>query len=313
MERKMKATVTVCALLAVTVLLAAMGCWFCWHCPSRVYGAHELFWRQLAWNGIGVAAFAAAWLAGWKRLLKAAPWLMLAWAVAIVFAQLSPAVRGTHRWVRLGTLRFNVVTCFMPTFALFVAWLHEKKWVRPWIEWAFFAAVAIACAALVYGDPSLMTRIAAHFSPDDHAWDKAYMSRQLHMAFEAARWFGGAGKDLGTLPCPESDGMLSAAALLFGKWFPSVVIALFALAGFCLAVLWRGTTERSKRRYVLLYGLWLVFPAAYCLLHSLSFLPVAGKSPALVGYGGTAVVMAWWGIGALAAMCCGRAETRPTQ
>ena len=291
-------------LLSATAVLAAMGCWFCWHCPSRIYPpeSHGLFWRQLVWNGIGVAAFAAAWLAGWKRLLKAAPWLMLAWVLAFIAAQLGPAVRGTHRWVSIGCLRFNVVTFFMPAFALFVTWLHERKWIRSWMEWVFLVAAVVAGVAFVYSSPSLMKRIAAHFWPEGHILDEAYMSSQLQAAFAAARWFGGAGKDLGYLPCPESDGMLSAAALLFGKWFPSAVVALFALAGSCLTALWRGAADAAKRRYVLLYGLWLVFPAAYCLLHSLSFLPVAGMSPAWVGYGGSAVVAAWVGLGGLAAM-----------
>ena len=89
---KSKAIVVV--LFAATAALAAMGCWFCWQCPSRIYPpeAHGLFWRQLAWNGVGLSVFAAAWLVGWKRLLKAAPWLMAAWFVAIAVAQFSSPV-----------------------------------------------------------------------------------------------------------------------------------------------------------------------------------------------------------------------------
>ena len=51
------------SLIATSVMLAAMGCWFCWHCPSRIYPpeSHGLFWRQLAWNGVGLAVFAGAW------------------------------------------------------------------------------------------------------------------------------------------------------------------------------------------------------------------------------------------------------------
>jgi len=58
-------------LLSATALLAAMGCWFCWHCPSRIYPpeSYGLFWRQLAWNAAGIAVFALAWLAGWMWLL----------------------------------------------------------------------------------------------------------------------------------------------------------------------------------------------------------------------------------------------------
>ena len=74
MEKK-SCNAKVAVLTIATMALAVMGCWFCWHCPSRIYppGAHDLFWRQLAWNGVGLAMFAAAWLTGWKRLLKVAP------------------------------------------------------------------------------------------------------------------------------------------------------------------------------------------------------------------------------------------------
>lgn len=294
-------------LLATVGILAAMGCWFCWHCPSRVYGAHEMFWRQLAWNGIGFAVFAGAVMLGWRRWLRSAPWLMALWCMAIVAAQGFCAVRGTHRWIVLGPFRVNVATCLVPVFALFAAWVRGRKWRRPWMEWTFFALAAVAVGCMVAFNPAHMKRLAAYFSPDDYIGGEAYMSCQLQQALAAASWFGDAGKNLGFLPCPESDGMMSASALLFGKWFPVAVVFLFATLGACLSVVWKGEAEASRRRYVLFFGLWLVVPAAYCLLHSLSLLPVAGMSPALAGYGGTAVVMAWWGMGVLVAMA--REET----
>ena len=74
MEKKSCSSMVVALAVAMTIL-AAMGCWFCWHCPSRIYPpeAHALFWRQLAWNGVGLSVLAGAWLVGWKRLLRIAP------------------------------------------------------------------------------------------------------------------------------------------------------------------------------------------------------------------------------------------------
>ena len=132
--------------------------------------------------------------------------------------------------------------------------------------------------------------------------DRVYMARQLLAAFDVSKWFGDAGRSLGFLPCPESDGMMSASALMFGKWFPVSIVGLFAILGASLALLWKRAVDVSKRRFTLLFGLWLIAPTAYCLLHSLAFLPVAGMSPALASYGGTAVVMAWFGVGVIAAM-----------
>ena len=131
------------------------------------------------------------------------------------------------------------------------------------------------------------------------------MARQLQMAFDASNWFGCAGRDLRYLPCSSSDAMMSASALLFGKWFPSVVITVFALIGVLLTWIWRRGGDTSRRRFTLIFGLWLVVPTAYCLFQSLALLPVMGKAPALVSYGGSAVAMAWFGVGVLAAMASG--------
>ena len=299
--------VTAWILVAATVFLAAMGCWFCWHCPSRIYppGAHDLFWRQLAWNGVGLAMLTATWLTGWKRLLKVAPWLMAAWVVAIAVAQFSRPVNGAHKWLPIGAIHVNVVTCFMPVFALFLAWLHEKKWIRPWMEWSAVAVAVLWCWWHVAENGGRQERIIAFLCQGDRMPDRVYMARQLLAAFDVSKWFGDAGRSLGFLPCPESDGMISASALMFGKWFPASLEGLFAVVGTSLSLLWKGAVDVSKRRFTLLFGLWLIAPAAYCLLHSLAFLPVAGMSPALASYGGTAVVMAWFGVGVIAAMARG--------
>ena len=291
-------------LLSATALLAAMGCWFCWHCPSRIYPpeSHGLFWRQLAWNGVGLAVFAGARFAGWRRILKAAPWLMAAWIVSIAAAQFSHPVRGVHKWLSFGPLRVNVAMCFVPVFALFVAWLRDRKRLRPWMWWAALSLSAVWVVWHVAGDSGRMERMAAFLDPRNWMQDRAYMSRQLLAAFGVSHWFGDAGRSLGLLPCPESDGMMSASALMFGKWFPAALIALFAGLGASLTLLWKGTGDAAKRMFALLFGLWLIAPAAYCFLHSLALLPVAGMSPALAGYGGTAAVMAWFGTGVLAAM-----------
>ena len=246
-----KKVITGCLFFAM-VALAAMGCWFCWHCPSRIYPpeSHGLFLRQLAWNGVGLAVFAGAWLAGWRRLLKAAPWLMAAWLVAIAAAQLSYPVRGVHKWLSLGPFRVNVAICFMPVAALFFAWLRDRKRLHPWMWWAALSLAAAWTVWHVAGDVGRMERLAAFFNPDNWMQDRAYMSRQLLAAFGASHWFGDAGRSLGLLPCPESDGMMSASALMFGKWFPAVLVGLFAVVGVSLTLLWKGAggNEAARRR-----------------------------------------------------------------
>ena len=241
--------IVVWVILGTTALLAAMGCWFCWHCPSKIYPpeAHALFWRQLAWNGVGLAVFAAAWLAGWKRLLKAAPWLLAAWGVAIAAAQFSRPVDGAHKWLLVGPCYVNVVTCFMPVFALFVAWLHEKKLIRPWMEWTALAAAALGCVWYIVGNDGRMERLAAFFNPGNRMQHRVYMARQLFTALDVSKWLGDADRSLGFLPCPESDGMISASALLFGKLFPASLVVLFASVGASFTLLWKGAADTARR------------------------------------------------------------------
>lgn len=308
-------------LVSAMVALAAMGCWFCWHCPSRIYppDAHDLFWRQLAWNGVGLVAFAAAWAVGWRRCLKVAPWLMGFWLLAFAAAKLGRPINGTYRWLCLSgifprpfnMLNINVMTCFVPVLALFVSWLHEKGWMRRWMEWFFLALLVAVATCCVFGSESRMMRIVAFLHPSEDAFRYLYMGEQMHSAVSVANWFGDAGRGLYLLPCPESDGMMAASALLFGKWFPAAVCMLFGVVGAAFTLLWRGAADASKRWFLLLFAVWLLVPEVYCHLQSLGLLPVAGFSPALVGAGGTAIVMAWFGMGVV--MAFGKTEARPAQ
>ena len=311
--------VAVGALLFAMALLAAMGCWFCWRCPSRYLMPHDLFWRQVVANGLGLAVFAAAWLAGWRRLLKAAPWLMGIWLLAFVAAKLGRPINGVYRWICISgvfprpfdSLNINVMTCFVPVFALFVAWLHERKWIRRWMEWGFLAVLVVCAVCYVLGSENRMMRIVAFLHPSEDVSGYLYMGEQMQSAVSVSNWFGNAGRGLRLLPNCESDGMMAASALLFGKWFPALVCALFGLVGASLTALWCGAAEVSKRRYLLFFTAWLFIPAICCHFQTLGLLPVMGFSPALVGASGTAVAMAWFGMGA--ALAIGRAETQATR
>ena len=65
MNKKMIAGVAI----AAVAMLALMGLAFCWLCPdvwvcrAEKLGAHWAFWRQLAWNAVGVLAFVLAFAA----------------------------------------------------------------------------------------------------------------------------------------------------------------------------------------------------------------------------------------------------------
>ena len=116
---------------ALAVVLAVMGCWFCWNCPMEwLYGEgqHMMFERQVVWNAVGLAFFAGAASLRWKWWLKSAPWLVVLWAALAFYAlEFCYPVNGAHRWVTLGPLRLNVRTLLILVSALFAAWLCSKS------------------------------------------------------------------------------------------------------------------------------------------------------------------------------------------
>ena len=300
MNRKM---VTRIGLLAVSIALAVMGCWFCWNCPMDwLYGEgqHTVFMRQIVWNAMGLVFFAGASMVRWKWWQKSAPWLLVAWALlafyTVVFGR---SINGAHRWVDLGFLRINIRTVFILVSALFAAWLCSKKCVKPWMILALVGVYLAFCGFKVLTNEARLERITSFLDHSKSEYYGAWMHYQLRAAFGAANWFGDAGLSYRLLPNPLNDGMASATALIFGRWFPIVVFGLFAAMGGLLSLIWLRTKDSSKRMFILFWGTGMVFPAVYGLFQCIGFLPVMGCSPVLVGYGGTNVIVFWVGLGAL--------------
>ena len=128
-------------LCSVAVVLAVMGLCFAWRCPlDCVYGEDSgifLFKRQLLWNVLGVAACAGAAFVPWRKWLKLAPWGMVAWLALSVVAMFSPMRHGSHRWADFGIVCINVDLVLVFAWALFSAWLCSKRYIRPWMIFAF--------------------------------------------------------------------------------------------------------------------------------------------------------------------------------
>ena len=89
------------------------------------------------------------------------------------------------------------------------------------------------------------------------------LKEPLKVAFGAAKWFGGSGLSLCYLLNPLNDGMASAAALIFGKWFPIVVFGVLATLGWLLSAIWLRVKDSSKRMFLLFWGAGMLAPAIY--------------------------------------------------
>lgn len=287
-------------LVGVSLALAALGCWFCWNCPMDwLYGPnqHSVFVRQLAWNALGLAAFAAATTVRWTWWRKSAPWLLALWALLAFYAiAFGRPVNGSYRWADLGFLRVNVRTLFVVVSALFVAWLCSKKGVRPWMVYAAVGLFVGFFGCRVAMDEARLARLLSFAEQGEAALRGSWMHCQLKAAFGAANWFGNAGLDCRFLPNALGDGMASASALAFGKWFPIAVFALFAALSGLLTSVWLRVKDASKRMFVLFWGVGMVLPAVYGFFQCVGFVPVRGFSPVLAGYGGTGAVVFWLGL-----------------
>ncbi len=287
-------------LLAVSIVLAAMGCWFCWNCPMEwVYGPgqHVLFQRQVICNAIGIALFAGASLMRWKWWKNFAPWLMLGWiALAVWCIAFGRLVHGTYLLVKLGFFWVDVRMLFVLVLALFAAWLCMKSRVKPWMVFLSFGLLGCVSTGLLLCNPNRLARLVTWLSMSEPS-PSTYASFRMQMAFHVSQWFGGSYFNLRFLPCHTSEAAASSSAVLFGRWFPLAVCALFGALGMLLTSVWKRVGDASRRMFLFFWGMGLLFTAFYSLFQCVGLLPVCGFSLVLVGYGGTGVLMFWIGLG----------------
>lgn len=133
--------------------LSVMGLVFLWSCPdvasfTEQMGEHWMLNRQAIWLGIGFSVFALGLILGWRRWMKAAPWLALGWLALFVIAICSPQV-GHNLYARVGAVQVNQVNVlvFCPlAVALMLAWLAEKFPSRSALGMLLVVAVVLAGA-----------------------------------------------------------------------------------------------------------------------------------------------------------------------
>ncbi len=294
-------------------MLAVMGLVFCWNCPvwphaMAVVDPHGAFKHQLAWNAIGFSAFVLAVMLGWKRWLKAAPFVAVGWIVACIVAFHSPSVNGdVILW--LGSVRVEVFAFLPFVAALLMAWLSAKFNIR---AFPLFICTAIAALAVVsvktMSNPNRMARVAMFFNgevPDGASATQiaaAFVQEQCRAAFAAAQWFSGGDVSQLAIPGRHTFAMSASAALLFGKWFVAVMWFLFGGFAWCASCCHMGTRDEAKKSFALVIGLGMFGMAANSYLGCLGIVPMVYKTVPLVSYSGMLALMAWLSVGALVSM-----------
>jgi len=153
------------ALLVATLCLLAFGLMMVFSASTPISGdrfqsPHFLFYRQLAWAGVGLVAFLAAihlrlrWLTnGWSLL---AGMCVTYGLLGVVFLQ-SP-INGTHRWVHAFGIAFqpSELAKFMTIF--FLSWYLSRTTdlrTRPLFHLIRILAVLLPMLGLIALEPDL--------------------------------------------------------------------------------------------------------------------------------------------------------------
>ena len=304
----------VCALAA----LAAMGLAFMWWCPdtgflAELHGAHWMFRRQVLWMGIGLLFFFLSVMVGWRRWLKAAPFLAVGWLAMYVIACCSPQVKH-HLFVRIGCLQVDVLAWCSLAVALLLAWIAEKLSVRRVMRFLLVAGVVFSgvFAAQALGNHERMAHVAAYFGlelerdadPPDEVMLRQWAQEASSEAKCQAHWFSRNDEMLrqNSLPGRFTYSMPFAAALVFGKWFNVLVVALFGMFAVVLAWCYRRAENVGKKVFVAVAGGVFLLQAAYGYGACLGFMsPELRSCVPLVSYGGC-VVIEWIMAGMLVAL-----------
>ena len=292
--------------------LAVMGLVFCWSCPDVLHGvggdaSRWHFKRQAAWNVVGLSTFCTATVIGWKRWLKAAPFLFEGWVALWFAAHMQQSVDGSSAIVQIGPISLDVWALFPVSLALLVAWLRERYGIRTRRLLFIVGIVAFAVTACyLVTDTNRMTRLAAFFAGDSapamspSACVRGFAQSQARKAFTQAHWFSSTDAEiLHNIPGNTTYSMPASSAVMFGKWFMAVAWVFFALIAVGLACLMRRTEDKAKRAFLLVSGSGIIVPAILGHCECLGLMPMLCTSVPLVSHDTTVALASWLGAGIL--------------
>ena len=295
--------------------LSVMGLVFLWCCPdvtsfTERMGEHWMLKRQAVWLGIGFSAFALGLILGWRRWMKAAPWLALGWLALFVIAICSPQV-GHNLYARVGAVQLNVIVFCPLVVALLLAWIAEKLPSRRALVVLLVAAVAAAGAFAVWtldgreGLARIFGRESVEATSPDEVMLREWAQDASHEAMRETHWFSGNGEVLRqkALPGRCTYAMPFSAALVFGKWFNALALALFGVFAATLACCCRKARDAAKKLFVAATGLFILSMAAcgYSAYFGL-VPPMLNTCVPLVSYGGSVIVFVWITAGIVVAL-----------
>lgn len=298
-------------LLAVpTVILMAMGLVFCWVTPANAYlhggGSRFFFTHMLCWTTIGLSLASCAYLIGWRRWLKAAPFIAICWVGLVVYSATCPLVNGHWGWIDLGCFRINVLE-FTPVVVSLAA-----AYIARFLKCRSLVAVSMMLVAYAgvfgYTTVSKMNRMEyanlvpsqQHLAKNAQQPARLFLANQCVGAVRESEFFGGSDRvNLRFLPESTTTSMPAAASVLFGKWYLIALSIVLALMGIGIGVSWKINANSAMRAYTLLWGA-LVLMAAFLNIQScVGFAPIVDVGIPFACFGGSLAVSTLLGLAIL--------------
>ena len=293
-----------------------MGLVFCWAHSEWLHDigrstSRYCFNRQAIWNVFGMTAFYMAIIVGWKRWLKAAPFVFVGWVALWFAAHMRQLDDGSSTIVLIGPISLEVWALFPVAFALLVAWLRQRYGVQTKrILFIVGIAAFAAIAGRVVTNANRMTHLAAFFAGEKApamspaACAREFVQCQTCKAFAQAQWFSSTDAEiLRNTPGNTTYSMPASSAVMFGKWFMSLAGVFFAVIAFGLAWLRRVADDRAKRTFILVVGLGIIGPAVFGVCQCLGIVPMSYTCVPLVSNCTTSVLASWFVAGILVSAC----------
>lgn len=147
-------------LLLMTMILAAFGLTMLYSASSNNVAAAAAFFRnQMIWSIVGSLLGLAAVLGGFRFFCKKC-WLWLgACALLLIWARFCREINGAHRWIIVGSFRFQPSELAKIAVALFVAY-YCSEYVRTFNDftrlkhgvWGIGAGVGGIVLLILWGD-----------------------------------------------------------------------------------------------------------------------------------------------------------------
>lgn len=312
-------------LLAVpTILLVVMGLAFCWTTPMSQYFYNSdtyYFKRQLCYLLIGGCLGGIAWIIGWRRWLKAAPYIAFGWFGLVAYSATCPLVNGHWGWIQVHCVRINVLE-FTPVVASLVAAFIVRQFKCRALVGIALVMVAYA-GVLGYVAFSKMNRLEyadliptqQYVAKTAHETAQGFVQNQSVGAVKEARWFGGCDSvNLRFLPESTTTSMPVAATVLFGKWYLVLLTFAVALLGIGVGVFMQTHREAAMQAYTLLWGFLVLLAAFVNIQGCVGIAPILDVGVPFASFGLTMVMSAAIGLAIMVSQsreCMGCVPLKP--